>query len=342
MPITQIVSNALYDISTVSKFIKFHSNSFESRYFNSVKGDEFTVVKTSTNKGKILREYRFYGLLPESMKHWFVMPFNYTEYENGAAYEMERLHMVDIATRWIHQAIDEEEFVKILDKAFRFIEQRSQKNVDLNTYKEVEENLYLHKLEERMDSLKTLSFYDKINHYISKGTAYESIDDIVNDYKNLLKAITHVKIKNPHLVVGHGDLCFSNMLYSQSVDMLRLIDPKGALTEEEIWTNPYYDIAKLSHSICGLYDFINTGLFDIQLDETLKLCLVMAEEMASYKDIFKKYLEQKNIDYVRVRLYETSLFLSMLPLHAENEKKVLGYILNAVQIMKEVKTCMKI
>ena len=38
------------------------------------------------------------------------------------------------------------------------------------------------------------------------------------------------------------------MLYSKEINLLRLIDPKGALTEEDLWTNPYYDIAKLSHS----------------------------------------------------------------------------------------------
>ena len=37
-----------------------------------------------------------------------------------------------------------------------------------------------------------------------------------------------------------------------------------------------------------------------------------------------------------VRIYEVSLFLSMLPLHMDNPYKVLGFILNARKIMEEI------
>ena len=46
-------------------------------------------------------------------------------------------------------------------------------------------------------------------------------------------------------VIGHGDPCFANTLYNKSTKTLKFIDPKGALTEDELWTNPYYDVAKL-------------------------------------------------------------------------------------------------
>jgi hypothetical protein len=340
--ITGIDSNALFDISTESQFIKFHSNTFESRFFNSVKSNEFTVLKTSTNKEKIYKEYTFYNLLPESMKYWFVMPFNYKEEEKISSYEMERLHMVDIGIRWIHKAIEEQEFEQILNKSFKFIDERCKKTIDATLYKQLEQDLYINKLDERINDFKQLEFYTKMDHYIKNGTCYNSIDDIIIEYKNLFNKINKNKVKDKIMVIGHGDLCFSNMLYNKQVDMLRLIDPKGAKAEQELWTNPYYDIAKLSHSICGLYDFINNGLFDIQLDDKLQLKLVIDQDMILYKNIFKKYLNKNNIDYNMIRIYEASLFLSMLPLHAENDKKVLGFILNAINIMNEVKECLKI
>ena len=49
------------------------------------------------------------------------------------------------------------------------------------------------------------------------------------------------------------------------MSLLKLIDSKGGTEREQLWMDPYYDLAKLSHSICGGYDFLNSGLFDIKI-----------------------------------------------------------------------------
>ena len=104
-----------------------------------------------------------------------------------------------------------------------------------------------------------------------------------------------------------------------------------------MWTDPYYDIAKLSHSVCGNYDFFNSGAYDIQLNSEMQFELNLHFDNSKYKEIFKKYLEKSEYNYIMVRLYEASLFLSMLPLHIDNPNKVFGFLLNAINIMKEIK-----
>ena len=56
-----------------------------------------------------------------------------------------------------------------------------------------------------------------------------------------------------------------------------------------------------------------------------------------YKKLFRQKVEQYGYDYWTVRLYEASLFLSMLPLHIDNPHKVFGFILNADNILQEIK-----
>ena len=63
----------------MGNFIQCITGNFESRFFNSLQGDEYTLVKSSTNKKKIKSEYMYYHLLPEDMRIWFVMPFNYPD-----------------------------------------------------------------------------------------------------------------------------------------------------------------------------------------------------------------------------------------------------------------------
>lgn len=332
-----ISSDAFFQLDNLSNFLQYITGGFDARFFNSLNGDEYTVTKSSTNKKKIKSEYMFYHLLPDEMKHWFVLPYNYVETEERASYTMERLHMTDIAIRWVHSAISTEEFRKLLKKIFYFVDSRQTKSISKTEYIQILNSLYLDKIDERMEILKRHQLFSCFANYIKSSTIYDNIDEIVIEYKHLYKEIVEKMEMEYISVIGHGDLCFSNMLYNKETSTLKLIDTKGAIEESQIWTNPYYDIAKLSHSICGKYDFFNSGMFDIKLNSDLKFELTIDFDNRAYIEIFKEYLEKSGYNYKMIRVLEASLFLSMLPLHMDFPQKVFGFLLNAINILEEVK-----
>jgi hypothetical protein len=136
------------------------------------------------------------------------------------------------------------------------------------------------------------------------------------------------------LVVGHGDLCFSNIFYYKTNQYLKLIDPRGADNENDLYTDPYYDLAKLSHSIQGAYDFINLDKFDITIDEDLRPRLSIEGRPPAWAgQLFRAQLEKSGFDPALTRLCEASLFISMLPLHIDRPRKVLAFIINAARIL---------
>lgn len=327
------------DISNYDALLMYISGGFDARYFNSLSGDSYTVTKRSADKKKMEAEYKYYWLLPERMRSFMVMPYGFKDEGNTACYTMERMPMTDIAIRWTHGAIDLDELDAILDKSFYFINQRESQAIDKEKYLTRANKLYLDKLEERIQKLKALPEYTQIAEMIKTGTSYDNIDGIVADYKKLYeKAIKKIlKSKKTVSVIGHGDMFFANMLYSKEVNLLRLIDPKGAIKEHDLWTDPYYDIAKLSHSICGNYDFFNTGSYDICLGKDMHYILHVHTDNQRAKELFAAYLDKYGFDYTAVRIFEASLFLSMLPLHIDNPHKVFGFILNAINILEENK-----
>ena len=330
-------ADTFYNMNNLSNFLQYMTGGFDARFFNSLNGDEYTVTKTSTNKKKIKCEYTFYSLLPEDMKSWFVLPYNYVETETTASYTMERLHMTDVAIRWVHGAISPDEFRKLLKKVFYFVNSRKTKDISKDEYELIAKKLYLDKVDERIVELKKHKLFSVFANYIHNSTKYDAIDEIIDEYKILFKnVVKEVKVRNVS-AIGHGDLCFSNMLYNKDTMTLKLIDTKGALLEEEIWTNPYYDIAKLSHSICGKYDFFNSGMYEIRLNENMQFELSVDCDNSEYVKIFKEYLSEAGYSYKMVRIFEASLFLSMLPLHMDNPHKVFGFLLNAINIMEEIK-----
>ena len=103
-----------------------------------------------------------------------------------------------------------------------------------------------------------------------------------------------------------------------------------------IYTDPYYDLAKLSHSICGCYDFFNSGLYEITVMQDLSWKLTVDVDAGPFVAVFRRYLQKNGIDYRLVRLYEAGLFLSMLPYHMDQPGKVFGFLLNAIGILDEV------
>lgn len=328
--------HGMADIGIVENFIQCVAGNFDSRYFNSLQGDEYTLVKSSSNKKKIKSEYLFWHLLPEDMKFWHVMPFDYREDVHTASYRMERMHMTDLAVRWVHGSVDEAEFGQLMDKYFYFFASRHSREVSAEAYGRIAKTLYVDKVQERIAQLKKLPEYGKIRALMEAACEEKSIDALVGKYFWLKERVEEKSPARKVSVIGHGDPCFANVLYSKSTKTLKFIDPKGALTEEELWTDPYYDIAKLSHSVCGLYDFFNNALFEVRVREDFQCELEIGFDNTRYIQIFRDRLEKNGYDYLTVRLYEASLFLSMLPLHMDYPHKVFGFILNVCRILKEI------
>ena len=181
----RIETEAFLDLSVLGNFLTFITSGFDARFFNALAGDEYTVTKKSTKIEKIKSEYNFYYLLPENMKMWFVMPYDYKEDGQSASYTMERFHMTDIAIRFVHGAVSPEELSEILDKLFYFVQLRKSKAVDADKAREVADELYMGKLLQRMEDLKKLPEYAQFDSLISMGTAYKNIDAIVEHYKSL-------------------------------------------------------------------------------------------------------------------------------------------------------------
>jgi hypothetical protein len=325
------------DISDYTTFVRYISGGFDTRFFNNVKGDNYSIIKTSRDKYKIRKEYNFAYLLPDSMKRWIVFPYNYKEDNETASYEMERINVADVAIRWIHGAIELNEFNVILDNFFYYITTRISKKVSKKEYYLKLEELYLKKVLDRVAKFKTVSEYDKIARSIASSTKIGSIDGIIKWYTNLFEKIIAKQKFNYISVIGHGDTFFANMLYDYETNMLKFVDPKGANKEEELWTDPYYDVAKFSHSILGNYDFIVNEMFSINMTKELEVSLsIENNKREQYSKTFLQRVLNVGFDIKLIRLFEASLFISMLPLHIDSPRRVLAFILNTINILYEL------
>ena len=324
----------LIDVSNERTLLDFLSGQFDARHFNSIEHDDFTVTKRSADRGKLRREFDFYHLMPPSIQMFLVQPFDFQDDGKTASYRMERIAIPDMALQWVHGAFQAEEFERFLKHIFHFVEMRPAKKVSKADSAAVRQALYVDKVTSRIEELKRLPNYPKLAPLLERACG--GVDTLVERYlAALAKRIR--RFPSGGLVAGHGDLCFSNILYSKTNQYLKLIDPRGAAGEQDIYSDPYYDVAKLSHSILGGYDLINHDKFDIAVDEALGLRLSFETRPPPWaRTQFTNSLDGAGFDPDLTRLCEASLFISMLPLHMDRPRKVLGFALRAQMILNEL------
>jgi hypothetical protein len=324
------------DLDRIRDFLLFTSGSTATRHFNEVQIDAYYYTKRSSDKRKMLAEYSFYDLVPESMRPWLIQPFDYQDEGDRASYKMLRYYLADAALQWVHGAFDAETFEPFVERLLFFLAERSTQNCSRERSLEIAQDLFVNKLEARVEQFLASEEGQRINQLAVSATPALDINRQLARYLGLYQR--HQKgFVVDSLVVGHGDPCFSNLLYDQQRYLLKLIDPRGALSEAELWTHPLYDLCKVSHSVMGDYDFINNGLYDVGFSDANDLLLRLRHSNhVSLKPLFLKKVRKMGFDPLIMRLGEASLFLSMLPLHIDYPNKVIAFLLKAHQILDEV------
>lgn len=325
------------DIAQISSFLKFMAGATEARHFNVMRQTQGIYRKWSSDVAKIRGEYRYFHIADEGMKRFLLPTFDYAEENEGAAYSMEYMSVPDAAMQIQHNTFNEQSFARLLDHFFAFLKTRGRKAAPASEVREAARREIVDKLDSRIDALRDMPNGRRLEGLLESVGPHGTLSALVERCKALLlRAIDASQID--YLTLGHGDPCFSNILYNADIDLFRLIDPRGADTREQAFMHPVYDLAKLSHSVQGGYDFVNGGLVECRIDGSLRLSLIMDHggPPAWMMQAFRARLAAEGWDEVLVRAIEASLFLSMLPLHSDSPDKLPAFCLIAGDIIKQL------
>lgn len=326
------------DLGKIRDFLSFTSGSTATRHFNEVQIDAYYYTKRSSDKRKMQAEYSFYGLVPERMRPWLIETFDFQDEGERASYKMLRYYLVDAALQWVHGAFNSDTFAPFVERLLFFIAERPRLVCEKQRSAAMAQELFVNKLERRVTEFLAMKEGQGINQLVSSATPELNLTHLLERYLKLYKRFEK-GFSFDYKVVGHGDPCFSNVLYDQQRYLLKLIDPKGVLSEKELWTHPLYDLCKISHSVLGDYDFINNGLYNVGFSDNNDLVLrFLHTNHEDLKPIFLSQVETMGHDVRIMRLGEASLFLSMLPLHIDYPNKVIAFMLKARQILDEVES----
>ena len=328
-----------YDLGHTSGIIKAKNILFNARDFNSISVDTElgTLTKSSKKIQKLADEAYWFNNLPDCLKVLTPRLIDF-KIENGTAKLTQELYgYQSLQELFLSGNVNIEDWNYILEKLFKlhknFEKFTSDKNVNSLKF------LYLDKTIDRIEELKKQSqYWEKllnIEDLFINGIKYKSINSLLENIKQYALKLS----QTGSMSIMHGDYCFSNILFDSSNYSFKLIDPRGRLDEDAtIYGDARYDLAKLRHSVCGLYDFIVQGLFKLYKKSINKFeyKILSTKDYSILTKQFEKLVKKNGFINEEIQFIEGLLFLSMIPLHKDNLERQIMFFLKAVQLLNEV------
>ena len=318
---------------------KLHSIS--SRFFNSLSYSlaSNTIIKRSTESEKLRLEAELIDQAPPRVRRFFPAIVSSTAQGKSWEVEMEYVGYPSLAEVFLYGNVGPNTWRRIIDSLGQAYDAFYSGDAVLS---ETAAWLYSNKTETRLATLER-SLAERPDHSLAgmlnrpfsvNGLALPPLRQTFA----MMVEICHDLERTCELHVGHGDLCFNNILVDPLFGTLKLIDPKAAIhpaTGQCGLMHGLYDLAKLNHSFIGLYDSVVNGLYKLNssVGDQLEVQIYAPHDIYEISRIFQDRLLLERTDEMTCTQATANLFLSMLPLHAEDEQRMVMFAIVGTMLL---------
>ncbi len=319
------------DIGHQATYADTKTRNFSSRYFNNLEfnKEKKSIVKTSQKKDKLIREFKYFSSIPKEYERYFPSLINLSDTKNSYKLELEYIGFPSLSELFLFGNIGLNGWDRIFSSINSLMDEFYKKEAVLS---QNASELYSNKTKERVFELEKLlsekRFKNLFNIYENQfkvnGIKFPPLK------KSIKKVISYLENFECHrpFHFGHGDLCFNNILIDPIFANFKLIDPRADYNKDlGVYglIDMKYDLAKLNHSLIGLYDSIVNNLYSLNSINNNEFQIKIYKPL-NYKYIskeFSKRIISERISNDTLNFLTANLFFSMLPLHSEDVERML-------------------
>jgi len=338
-PLTAKDARDWYDFGNLDHLIDARRRLIQPRHFNRLTIDPVlnTITKISENNQKLQDELDWYLNIPEALKVLTPRIISRSIDEGGQVRIVQEYYgYPTLAELFLYADLSVEVWHSILKHIFRVHEvfrhfPGQLDPADVRT-------MYIGKTWARLDELGQQSeFWAKLLQQDTIRYNEQTLPGVAA-IRRALEPRVEALVSSAQICIVHGDLCFSNILFDLNNQIIRLIDPRGSFGQRGIYGDVRYDIAKLRHSVCGMYDYIVADIFDVkpQGDGEFMGEIFINETHQAVADSFDKLVAEAGYRIDDIRLIEALLFLSMTPLHRDHPRRQLMMFLTGLTLLDSV------
>lgn len=338
--ISFLYANNWIDVGHYERYVHAQTK-VAARYFNFIEIDDMRGVlkKSSKNKEKLINEIRWYLKIPKQLQYLLPRIYDYSldlesPYVKMEFYGYRTIHEILLYGE-LNDSIWREIFSKLL---FAFKDMQTYRIIGRSSeIRAALEEMYVEKTLKRLSTLtQNENFSNFFNQsIIINGKKCHSLSEIEKILPDLVKRLL-IDDAEKFFSIIHGDLCFTNILIEETYKFIRLVDPRGKFGTFDIYGDSRYDLAKLLHTLEGNYDCIIEDRFSVKSTATqinYRILMDYSRVTTIFWEMFKDVFEDQ---IQAVRLIESTLFLSMIPLHANSFSRQLVMLATGVELFETV------
>ena len=298
-----------------------------------------SIIKSS-EEDRLLGEIEYYQNLPKDIQVYFPRMLNYSIDEQIYQMELEYYAYGNLGNVMTNQDYDPDFWTKVFDFIFSYINNYKE-STSVPASKEDSLLMFVDKTEKEYTNLMYkfdfFSQFKNTKEFVFNGKILKSFDVIWEKIKSYIE--TSICDDKFHFI--HGDLCFSNILYGvndiTNDVILKFIDPRGVFGKTKFFGDSYYDLAKISHSCNGGYEFFIYDKFDISnIDNQFKLSFHNEQRKNDINDKFLSISDEYKFDYNKIKLIEGLIFVGMGARHYDNLDRQKAMLMTGLNILNDV------
>jgi Phosphotransferase enzyme family len=325
------------DFGHVSLFYQSKKDLLVSRAFNSVTVHDNVLSKFSADTRKMRAEANWFRALPADLALHCPRFMGETSRGGRAGYSLEYMYLPTLSDLFTHGRLPPRNWSRILRGTADFLDQCRNIRPDPampeahpDFAARFFDDLICKKSRERLDLFLGQNNIDAQQEFVVNGKKFPPLHTILSAS---IKQIDPTRTAD--ICFWHGDLFFGNMLYDARSERIICLDPRGLVGSDfSVYGDLRYDLAKLAHSIYGRYDFIIGNRYHLtaQTPFDITFRIDRSKDHAEICEVFKtEILDPFGMSEKQALALCSVLFLSMLPLHADNEKRQLAFVATALQ-----------
>lgn len=325
-----VMSNDWMDFGHVNTYYNSKANFTTQRAFNQLKITTNFIEKSSSKDNKILAESEWFNNIPHTL-HLYIPQYLGSRIENEkVSYQLEYLYFTALNELYVFAQLPCKIWKHILSTCFEFLTvcQAYKAPVD-------DKGNTISQLFGKKTAVRLQEYCQSKNIDINQKWTFNN-EKPVSIYQILRQSEQFLPEDTESLSVLHGDFCFSNILYDFRTNRIKVIDPRGITLSGDIsiYGDVRYDVAKLSHSILGLYDWILAGYYNVSINgNSIHFSIAESVTRVNIQEFFiERAKEHFKLDVSSLYAMQIQLFLSMLPLHADEPKRQDALFANAFRL----------
>ena len=337
-PIRALRAGSWVDCGNADMQASSHQMLLQSRAFNELTIDRVlgTITKRSRDREKFINEINYLRLLPPDLGVLFPRVIGYSLDWEEPWVEMEYYGYPSLSEVFLFENVDPSIWERVFAHLASIISNgfaRHRRPLPAGSVTE----MYVGKTRRRLASMQCTpelrALLDEQGPISVNGVELASLASL---WPRIEQAVSGLEASARGAII-HGDLCLSNILYDLRSRICKLIDPRGSFGAVGVYGDPRYDVAKLWHSVHGLYDFITNDLFHVTVRGSsialdIRATAAHREIESRFARIFFDGNERARRD---VQLITALLFASMPALHYDKPQRQLAMYARALQLFDE-------